>query len=137
MHPKWRQIHGLHLLVAILVDKLIRNSLPDVFSAYQCTIESRRFDLQVYAIGNGLQCLQPLATSNFPSICIYLDRLFHALCNAVPFRLFHLFVCGVVWCGSFDGHNECIYISLTDSENGIKNPSRQCAGIGVKVCAYV
>lgn len=108
--------------------KLTFNILPNVCSGYQCTIESCRFDLQTYAHGNALQCLQPLATSNFP---IYLNLLLHALYTAISFRLFHIFVCAV-HCGSFDGNNKCMYVSLTGSENGMKNSTRQCGRLGGK-----
>lgn len=64
------------------------------FISAECTIESCRFDLRVYTNGITLQCLQPLATSKLS--CLPRPPV-HALCIAISFWDFHIFVSGILW----------------------------------------
>lgn len=96
------------LLTIYIWPKTLRWQGIDQMYALVISVPLDRVDMQANANANALQCLQPLATSNFP---IYLDLLFHAIYSAISFWLYRTYLCAV-YCGSFDGYNKCVAVCM-------------------------
>lgn len=107
-------------------------------SVHHWIVSSFRF-ARVYANGITLQCLQPLATSNFS---IYLDRSPVPRLHCHFILRFSHYLC-VVYCGSFAGYDAymctyahvcacivCIYNRPIADKHGTKSLSRD----DVRVC---